>query len=100
MSKFNPIEIVEAYYTKYTSKKDSPRALLAQKRLEICEACEHNTESAAGKTLNYCAKCGCIIGGKVFSKSMNPCPLQKWAEVDAAFAENQVKTAKKSKNLL
>lgn len=74
---FDPVEILEAYYTKATVKKDSPRYKLAQERLEICNECEFNTQ-AKQTGIYFCSKCGCLIGGKVFSKHENPCPLKKW----------------------
>lgn len=89
---FNPIEIVEAYYTKYTTKKDSPRYKLAQERLKICETCEERAYNETAKVY-YCGKCGCIIGGKVFSKHENPCPLKKWKKCDQNFHKNFPKTS-------
>jgi hypothetical protein len=43
---------------------------VVQKRLEICDGCEH-------KKLGICTKCGCIIAAKTRSVHAE-CPLQKW----------------------
>ena len=91
---FNPVEIIEAYYTKFTVPKDSPRYKLAQERLKICEACSKRTYLKTAKAY-LCSNCGCIIGGKVFSKSENPCPEKKWSCDQKYFTELEKKPKSK-----
>lgn len=97
---FDPIEILEAYFTKVTAKKDenSPRYQLAQERLKVCNACNLVAKNKIG--IYYCSKCGCAIGGKVFSKRENPCPEQKWQECDKTYFNEKAKEAQKSKQLI
>jgi hypothetical protein len=47
----------------------------AQKRLQICNACENKKEGALG---SYCGLCGCLLKAKIYSPEENACPIQKW----------------------
>jgi hypothetical protein len=33
----------------------------------------------------YCNGCGCPIDKKIFSGKVNPCPLEKWDEIDKKY---------------
>lgn len=60
---------------------------LSKDRIAICNECP-----SLSKRLNinkdwaaYCGECGCPINKKVFSMSTNPCPLNKWNEIDEKY---------------
>lgn len=48
---------------------------LAEKRLLICETCEH--KKYLTKTITYCDLCGCITRSKTLVKDEH-CSLNKW----------------------
>ena len=49
---------------------------VAEKRLEICAACEFWVQ---GAVRDYCNKCGCNTSGKIFSPvGADACPEKKW----------------------
>lgn len=77
-------EIFEAWVI---SMNPSPlQKELAQKRLNICKACEHKKETINGlKWSTVCDACGCPLSKKVFSTLFNPCPKQKWDVVDGGY---------------
>jgi len=59
---------------------------LAEKRGKICDECPSKqvlTEKI--KIGTYCGECGCPIGKKIFTNEFNPCPLEKWKEVDRPY---------------
>ena len=86
-------EIVTAWSLKISSSEEFTQ--LATKRAEICNSCEHCKELLQRKTWSYiCGKCGCPIAGKTFSPKQNPCPLDKWEEVDKEYFSKKVKTTK------
>lgn len=50
---------------------------LAEKRLEICMACENWRE----KPIEHCFLCKCVTSAKVFSPlGKEACPEKKWEE--------------------
>jgi len=59
---------------------------LAQGRFEICKGCTYKKEIILKKDWALlCGKCGCPIKSKIFSKSINPCPMGYWKEFDTNF---------------
>lgn len=67
-------EIIASYLTKYTATEEQKE--VAEKRLEICSACEFWAQSSIR---DYCNRCGCTTSAKVFSPvGANACPMQKW----------------------
>jgi hypothetical protein len=69
---------------------------LAQARFEVCKGCKYKREVIAKKSWALlCGKCGCPIQGKVFSKTVNPCEMGYWKEVDKSFG---LKTDEKTDN--
>lgn len=77
-------EIISAWITSFNPNE--PQIKLANERAEICNNCEF-----LGKRklkINYCTKCGCPIKKKIFSNKFNPCPLEKWNEVDSKYKNN------------
>jgi hypothetical protein len=71
---------------------------IANARLEICKVCEYRKETFRGKKWsNVCGKCGCPLSKKVFSPLFNPCPMEKWEEIDSNYMQ---KVSKKSKSTI
>lgn len=61
-------DIVKDYVANRIEMSDDS---LSNKRLEICNACEHMNR------LGVCNKCGCLLKAKVkYEKSS--CPIGKW----------------------
>lgn len=58
-------QFLDSMFTRHLASEE-----LKNKRLEICNSCEHNK-------LGVCAKCSCVLQGKVRIKSAQ-CPLGKW----------------------
>lgn len=77
-------EIFKAWRIALTADKDSPEYILASKRIEICEGCEHKETIAIGDTdiFTRCNVCGCALRAKIFSPVLNACPKGKWDYVD------------------
>jgi hypothetical protein len=72
--------------------------LLANKRLNVCIGCEFKKETIKNhKWSTICSACGCPLSKKVFSPLFNPCPKQKWEEVDS---QHITKFQKKDKNTI
>lgn len=64
------------------------QSLLAEERLDVCVGCEFKKEVIKkNKWSAYCSKCGCPISKKVFSSSFNPCPENKWNEIDSKYID-------------
>jgi hypothetical protein len=77
-------EIIEAWKISYNPTET--QLSIANDRLSICDGCEHNTEAFLGIiTFNKCDACGCPISKKIFTPSFNPCPKEKWKDVDSNY---------------
>lgn len=78
--KIDPVEIVDAWASKYFSKPDSDRSKLAKQRLSICNECGNKKVKGISEkvSFSYCGICGCVLSAKVFSKKENACPQSKW----------------------
>ena len=86
-------EIITAWKLKINPPENF--AKLAEKRCEICNECEHLKEMIKGKQWSYvCGKCGCPIAGKTFSPKQNPCPIDKWKEIDEEYFNKVTKQTK------
>lgn len=71
----------------------------AKERFEICSTCEFKKQVLEKKEwILYCGACGCIIKGKVYSSVVNPCPKNKWEDVDRKY--KSIPIIKNSKSLL
>jgi hypothetical protein len=64
----------------------------ADDRLGICKGddtnpkCENYSELFEKKKWSaYCKGCGCPLDKKIFSEKINPCPLDKWDEIDRIY---------------
>jgi hypothetical protein len=67
-------EIIIAYANAFNPTKEQKE--VAEKRLEICMACEFWIQSIIK---DYCSKCGCPTKAKVFSPAgADACPEKKW----------------------
>ncbi len=93
----NAGEIVKAWITSFNPSTDEKNMALARKK--VCDECPSNKEvlKKRGWT-SICKECGCPISKKIYTKSYNPCPLEKWLEVDDMFFED--KKIEKRKRLL
>lgn len=70
---------------------------LAEKRLEICIKCPKYEKLIKKKEWTaVCGMCGCPISKKIFSEQINPCPLDKWIDVDKQYGNGMDKKEQKS----
>ena len=83
-------EIFDAWVTSF-NPTDEQRHHAAD-RARICrgdgviDRCEEYTEVIEKKKWSaYCNGCGCPIDKKIFSGKINPCPLEKWEEIDKKY---------------
>lgn len=67
---------------------------LANQRLLICKGddsnskCESYTEIFEEKQWSaVCSSCGCPIKKKIFSQRINPCPKNKWENIDKQYGK-------------
>ena len=68
---------------------------MANDRLDICKTCEYRKETLKGiKWSTVCKLCGCPLSKKVFSPIFNPCPKDKWEEVDSKYIKRVPKKTK------
>lgn len=95
----NLFTIIEAW--KIANKPTQKQSELAQLRAEICNTCPSKKEFLKEKKWTaVCTECGCPISKKVFTNQQNPCPLEKWKEVDKSyFINGQFLDQKKKKSL-
>lgn len=93
----NTGEIIKAWITSFNPNETEEKMAISRKA--ICQECPSNKQilKKRGWT-SVCKECGCPISKKVYTKSYNPCPLGKWADVDNIFFED--KKIEKGKNLL
>jgi len=88
-------EIFKAWVT--FSNPTEQEEQLAKVRFSICEGCVYKKEIVKGKKWSLlCGKCGCPIKAKVFSNTVNPCPMGYWEEIDKNFGMNTDEKNKKS----
>jgi hypothetical protein len=89
-------EITSAWIIAHKPSKE--QKILAENRFTICDSCpSKKVFSDKIKLSIICNECGCPISKKIFSPEFNPCPLEKWENVDKIFHGN---TQKKSKTFL
>ena len=87
---FNFREVFDAWVTSanptYEQKQQSEdRALVCRGNGDIPK-CENYVELFEKKKWSaYCNGCGCPIDKKIFSGKINPCPLEKWEEIDKKY---------------
>jgi hypothetical protein len=73
-------DIVKALWT--AASPTTEESFLGEKRFEICSKCEMYKEVLKKKKWSaYCKACGCPVSKKVFSKTINQCPLDKWLDI-------------------
>ncbi len=69
------IRQIQEGFTNLTKKKlgmeQKEIELMAQKRMDICNPCEHKTPRGR------CAECGCVLSAKTRSPTSS-CPINKW----------------------
>lgn len=80
------------------NKPTNEQKILAENRFIVCNTCpSKKTLSDKVKISTICSECGCPISKKIFTNTYNPCPLEKWKEVDDLFYPA---TQKKTKTFL
>jgi hypothetical protein len=63
--------------------------LRAKDRLDVCLGCEFKKQLLKNKEWSlYCGECGCPLEGKIYSSVINPCPKNKWEDVDKKYLSN------------
>jgi hypothetical protein len=87
---FNFKEVFDAWVTSINPTIE--RQQQADERARICRGdgvtkpCEEYVELIEKKKWTaYCNGCGCPIDKKIFSGKVNPCPLEKWDEIDKKY---------------
>lgn len=84
----NVKEIIEAWIIAGHPTKVQKE--LSEKRLEICDTCDVKKEIIKKVKISHiCGKCGCPIQKKAFTNTFNPCPLNKWTEVDEPYFDKR-----------
>ena len=78
-------------------------SFLAKKRLEICKGDDANPKCENYEQLfkkrkwsAICDGCGCPVSKKIFSQVINPCPLDKWMDIDKQYGNGMDKKEQKS----
>lgn len=58
----------------------------AKERFNVCLDCEFKKEIIENKKWSLvCRSCGCPLKSKIYSSVINPCPENKWKEVDKKY---------------
>jgi hypothetical protein len=69
----------------------------AKERFEVCLGCEFKKEVLEKKDwILYCGECGCVLRAKVYSSVINPCPKNKWEDVDKKYKSIPIMKNKES----
>jgi hypothetical protein len=89
-------EIINAWIVSFNPTED--QKLQADERLSICLGCEKYSEIIEKKKWSaVCGECGCPIEKKIYSDRFDPCPLDKWNDVDTKY---NIPTKKIEKTIL
>lgn len=72
------------------------QADLAEKRIQICDICEHKELIGIGPMMSVarCNVCGCALKGKIYTPKTHldeggSCPQQKWNDVEDEWLNNK-----------
>ena len=76
-------QIIEAWII--ASKPTPVQLELAETRGKICDECPSKLEKNLLFNSPVCKECGCPIGKKIFTNEYDPCPLNKWSEIDKEY---------------
>lgn len=91
-------EIITAWIIK--AKPNDSQKKLAEERYQICEQCpERKNLLSNRKWSEHCGECGCLLEGKVFTRSYDACPLHKWLPVEAKYL-SEISIVKKNKTII
>ena len=91
-------EIIAAWIIK--AKPTDSQKKLAEERYEICGQCPKREKLFNNyKWSEYCGACGCLLKGKVFSRTYDACPLHKWIPVEDKHL-GEISTTKKDKTII
>ena len=94
----DPSKIVDIAEAWIVAKNPTPaQKTLAEARWNVCIQCSEFREKRPVTGEPYCNDCGCPLNKKIFSKTYNECPLQKWKDVDDLLYKF---TQKQKKSLL
>jgi hypothetical protein len=75
------LEIINAW--KIANNPTPQQQNLANLRFEVCDVCpSKKVITTSFKLATVCGECGCPLAKKIFSPKPNPCPLEKWEEID------------------
>ena len=81
-------QIIEAWAI--ATKPNESQKKLAELRGKICDECPSKKHLFQdNKWGAFCNECGCPIGKKIYTNDYDPCPLNKWHEVDLPFFEKR-----------
>lgn len=89
------ITIADAWIT--AAKPSDDEKKLAEGRWNVCRQCPSFREKRPVTGEPYCKDCGCPLNKKIFTKTYNECPLEKWKDIDDLLWGN---TQKKKKSIL
>lgn len=88
-------EVIKSWWV--AQNPNEQESLLAKKRLQICLSCPNYKQLFKKKKWSaICKECGCPISKKIFSQTINPCPLDKWIMVDKKYGNGMDTKEQKS----
>lgn len=88
-------DIVKSWWI--ASSPTPEESIWGEKRFDICISCDMYKEVLKKKKWSaYCNACGCPLSKKIFSQTINPCPLDKWMEVDKEYGNGMDKKEQKT----
>jgi hypothetical protein len=77
-------EIIDAWSVSFNPTQTQLNKSIERGR--VCEICpSRKVITKKLKLATICGECGCPISKKIFSLEFNPCPLNKWEEVDKKY---------------
>jgi len=74
------VTIADAWFTALNPTQE--QKTLAEARWNICIQCPEFRAKRDVTGEPYCNDCGCPLKKKIFTKTYNECPLNKWKDVD------------------
>lgn len=79
-------QIIEAWAISFNPSQKQKE--MADDRLKICAECPSRKKLLG---VDMCEECGCPLTKKIFTNTPNPCPLEKWGEVDKKYFKEKTK---------
>ena len=88
-------DIIKSWWV--AENPNEQESFLAKQRLEICLNCPKYKQLFKKKKWSaICIECNCPISKKIFSQTINPCPLDKWMEIDKRYGNGMDNKEQKS----